>query len=311
MLLAAVCAGRLFGAEPLTGCLAAIQTAVAHGAAGRWNESERELTEVIAQAKDHPLCMGIAYGDLAVLQQRRGDIKGAERYAQQSVTAIDTAGAPGEMALGRPLQVLAQAYIAEHRFDKAKEVLERLEHLPAVSLRDRAVRAGARAWIDEAEGRWQDVERQYHTAIGEWEKAGEGDTISVVPELSNLGLLYLSKGRLGDAAPLFERAWRISGASKETTSEQRLIVTTNLGVLYAKQHRWQAAAEVLRPGLEIAETGTGVGADARRRLYETYVLVLRHTGQKQEAKALQARADALLPPDTSSMTVDAAAGRQR
>jgi hypothetical protein len=103
-----------------------------------------------------------------------------------------------------------------------------------------------------------------------------------------------------------------SAAFEETTSEQRLTVATNLGVLYAKQHRWQAAAELLRPCLEIAEAGTVVGANARRRLYETYVLVLRRTGQKREAKALQARADALLP-DTSSMTVDAgeAPGRRR
>jgi hypothetical protein len=80
---------------------------------------------------------------------------------------------------------------------------------------------------------------------------------------------------------------------------------TNLGVLYAKQGRWQAAAELLPHALEIADAGTGIGTVARRRLYDTYAQVLRRSGQKREAKALQARADALLPPDTSSMTVDA------
>jgi tetratricopeptide (TPR) repeat protein len=126
-----------------------------------------------------------------------------------------TGGAEGGIALGRPLQVLAEAYIAEQRFDKAKAVLVGLERLPEASLRDRAVREGARAWIDANQGRWQDAERHYHAAIGEWEKAGESDTLSVVPELSNLGLLYLNKGRLADAGPLFERAWRITDASSE------------------------------------------------------------------------------------------------
>jgi hypothetical protein len=79
---------------------------------------------------------------------------------------------------------------------------------------------------------------------------------------------------------------------------------TNMGVLYAKQGRFPAAAELLRRALEIAEAGTGVAATIKRRLYDTYALVLMRSGQKREARALQARADALLPPDTSSMTVD-------
>jgi tetratricopeptide (TPR) repeat protein len=314
VILPAVYACRLFGAEDLTGCLAAVKTAVAESAAGRWSESERELVGIIAEASDgNRLCLGIASGDLAVLLQRRGDVKGAERYARQSVAALETGGPEYEIALARPLQALAQAYLAEQRFAKAKEVLARLEHLPESSPRDRALRVGARAWIDANEGRWQDAERHYRAAIGEWEKAGEGDAVSVVPELSNLALLYLNQRRLAHAAPLFERAWRITDTSKEATDEQRVTVMTNLGVLYTKQRRWQVAAELLRRSLEIAETGTGVGADARRRLYETYALVLQRTGQKQEAKALQARADALLPPDTSSMTVDAgdSAGRGR
>ena len=101
MLLPAVCACRLFGAEPLKGCLAAIQTAVAHSAAGRWSESERELAGIIAEAlAGNRLCLGIATGNLAVLLQRRGDIKGAETFARQSVAALGT-GPEFEMALTR------------------------------------------------------------------------------------------------------------------------------------------------------------------------------------------------------------------
>ena len=313
VLLPAVFVGRLLGAEPLTGCLAAIQTAVAQSAAGRWSDAERALVGIIAETSSgNRLCLGIASGDLAVLLQRRGDVKGAERYARQSVDVLETGGPEYETALARPLQVLAGVYLDEKRFAKASEVLKRLEHLPASSPRDRAVQAGARAWIDANEGRWQDAEQHYHEAIAEWEAAGGGDTMSVVPELSNLALLYLNQRRLADAAPLLERAWHLADTSKEATNEQRVTLMTNLGVLYTKQRRWQAAGELLRRSLEMAEAGTGVGADARRRLYETYALVLRQTGQRREAKLLQARADALLPPDTSSMTVDAGetAGRR-
>ena len=216
------------------------------------------------------------------------------------------------MALARPLQVLADAYLAQQRFAKAEEVMGRLEYLPGVSPRDRAARAGSHALIEANAGRLQDAERHYRAAIGGWEEAGEGDGMSVVPELTNLALMYLQQRRLADAAPLFERARRIADSSKEATDEQRLTIMTNLGVLYAKQGRWQVAAELLPRALEIAEEGTGIGTVARRRFYDTYALVLRRSGQKREAKALQARADALLPPDTSSMVVDAGetAGRR-
>jgi tetratricopeptide (TPR) repeat protein len=249
---------------------------------------------------------------LAVLLQRRGDVKGAERYALQSVATLEAGGPEYDMALARPLRVLAETYLAERRFAKAKEVLARLENLPEISPRDRAAQAGAHALIDTNEGRWQDAERHYHAAIRAWEEADEGDAISVVPELTNLALLYLNQRRLVEAAPLLERARQITDTSKESTDEQRLTVMTNLAVLYSKQQRWPAAAEQLRRAMEIAETGTG-GSIATRRLYETYALVLRRSGQKREAKALQARADALLLPDTSSMTVDIgeAAGRRR
>jgi tetratricopeptide (TPR) repeat protein len=249
---------------------------------------------------------------LAVLLQRRGDVKGAEKYARQAVAALEAGGPKYEIALARPLRVLAETYLAEQRFAKAKEVLARLEHLPEISPRDRAGQAGAQALIDTNEGRWQDAERHYRAAIGAWEEAGEGDAMSIVPELTNLALLYVNQRRLAEAAPLFERARDITDTSKEATDEQRLTVMTNLGVLYSKQGRLPAATEFLRRAMEIAEAGTG-GSIAKRRLYETYALVLRRSGQKREAKALQARADALLLPDTSSMTVDIreAAGRRR
>jgi len=306
MLLPVVCGCRLFGSEPLTGCLAAIKTAVSHNAAGRWSESERDLVGIIAETSgDNRLCLGIASADLAVLLQRRGDVKQAERYALQSVAALETGGAEYEIALARPLQVLAEAYLAEQRFAKAKAVMARLEYLPASSPRDRAVRAGSLALIEANEQRWQDAERHYRAAISEWEAANEGDRLSVVPELTNLALIYLRQRRLADAAPLFERAWHIAETAKDATDELRLTTMTNLGVLYAKQGRWPAAAEFLPRALKIADEGTGIHPIVRRRLYETYALVLGRLGKKREAKALRARADALLPPDTSSMTADA------
>ena len=79
-----------------------------------------------------------------MLLQRRGDVKGAERYARQSVAALEADGPEHEVALARPLQVLAGVYLDEKRFARASEVLARLEHLPAASPRDRAVRQGAR-----------------------------------------------------------------------------------------------------------------------------------------------------------------------
>src|SRR5262245_8699927 len=102
ILVPAVCASRLLGAEPLTGCLAAVQTAATHGAAGRWTESERELLGIIANASGGTgLCLGIAFANMAVLRQRRGEVKGVERYALQSVAVLEKGGPECEIALAR------------------------------------------------------------------------------------------------------------------------------------------------------------------------------------------------------------------
>jgi hypothetical protein len=80
------------------------------------------LVGIIAQASGSDrLCFGIASADLAVPLQRR-DVKGAERHALQSVAALDAGGAEYEIALARPLQVLAEAYFADQRYAKAKDV---------------------------------------------------------------------------------------------------------------------------------------------------------------------------------------------
>jgi tetratricopeptide (TPR) repeat protein len=128
--------------------------------------------------------------------------------------------------------------------------------------------------------------------------------MSAVPELTNLALLYLNQRRLTDAAPLLERAWHITDRTEDASDEQRITAMTNLGVLYGKQRRWPAAAGLLQKAMTIAAAGTAIRTTARRRLYETYAEVLRRSGQKGEAKALQAEAASLFPPDTSSLTVD-------
>jgi tetratricopeptide (TPR) repeat protein len=211
--------------------------------------------------------------------------KGAERYARQSVAAFDAAPPDYEAALVRPLQALAQTYLAEQRFASAKEVLARLERLPVSSSRDRALQAGARALIAANEQRWKDAEQEYRLAIGAWETAGEGNAVSAVPELTNLALLYLNQRRLTDAEPLLERAWHIVDRAKDAGNEQRIRVMTDLGVLYGKQGRWSAAAGLLRKAMEIAGAATEMDTPARRRLYETYAEALRRCGQKSAAKA--------------------------
>jgi len=304
MLLPLVCACEVLGGADFTGCLAAVQTAVSQTVAGHPDEAERQLVTIITDSQTDRVCLGFAAGDLAVILQRKGDMKGAERYAKQSVAAFDAAAPDYEPALVRPLQVLAQTYLAQQRFASAKEALARLERLPISSSRDRALQAGARGLIAANEQRWKDAEQEYRLAIGAWETAGEGNAISAVPELTNLALLYLNQRRLTDAEPLLERAWHIVDSAEDAGNEQRITVMTNLGVLYGKQSRWPAAAELLRKAMDIAGTVPEIGTTARRRLYETYAEVLRRCGQKGAAKALQAEADSLFPPDTSSLTVD-------
>ncbi len=304
VLLPVMCVCEVGGAEDFSGCLAAVQTAVAQSVAGYPDQAERQLAAIIADSGTSPACLGFASGDLAVLLQRKGDTKAAERYAKQSVAALEAAGPGYRMALIRPLQVLAQTYLAGQRFASAKEVLARLESFPELSSRDRALHAGARALIAANERRRKDAEQEYRLAIGAWETAGEGNAMSAVPELTNLALLYLNQRRLADAAPLLEHAWHITDRTEDASDEQRITAMTNLGVLYGKQRRWPAAAGLLQKAMTIAAAGTPVGTTARRRLYETYAEVLWRSGQKGEARALQARAASLFPPDTSSLTVD-------
>jgi tetratricopeptide (TPR) repeat protein len=287
-----------------TACESVLASANTGITGGQLDRSKAQLTGLLAgfaHTPENTLCLGIAASNLAVIAQREGNLKDAEQYGTIAVATFAQAD-PDDLAMVRPLQVLAGVYISQGRLEKAKHVIARIESFTMPATKDSALLAGARAAILESEGRVRDAERQYRAAIDEWEKAGEGASLGVVPELCNLALLYMKQKHFDEAALLLRRALKVMDASKEPDSQLRVRVLTNLGILYVRGHDWPGAEAVLGRAMEIARH-SGFQSDVKRRLYEAYAAALKQTGHKREARNLESEATAIFGSDPSSAVV--------
>jgi tetratricopeptide (TPR) repeat protein len=291
-------------AAPSTECEAALAWAVEGARLGPSDASKTRFAELLATFEHTPgnaLCLGIAASNAAAIAQRQGDVRDAERFASRAVTTLETLG-PRDPSLGRPLQLLAGAYIAQGQFDKARKFLARIESIGPLAPVDAALLAGARATMLEREGRLHEAERQYQEAMSRWEKASPGVALDIVPEMENLALLYMKQERSKEAESLLRSALSIVDTVAEPAAGLRVAVLTNLGIFRVRQHDWSGAQASLARAMAIA-LQSEVQPDVRRRLYEAYAVVLRKAGRKREARKIVDQARGIVMSQSSSQVV--------
>jgi len=129
----------------------------------------------------------------------------AEILAQRSLSILATSYPPGDLALLRPLQILAGARLAQGKTAKARDALRKMESIRIERPQDRALIHGLAAAILQVEGKLKEASASIlrNPRLG---ATGNGDTADVVALLTDLGSLYLKRGQLDQAGQALDRA---------------------------------------------------------------------------------------------------------
>lgn len=269
-------------------------------------EAATQLSEFLAsltQTPDNTLCSGVSLSNLGYAFRDLGKSGEAEQAARHSVESFESSVGVASPWLCRPLLLLVRLSLERGTIRQAEALLSRVESLPLSAHGDLALVIGLRAHFLEQSGDFRPAERAYREAIAEWEKAGEGDTPSVLPELSNLALLYGSYGDVRKALVLLERAWRIvDGSSVDTNTCFRVLLAfastlTRQGDNKRTESYFQRAIallDALPPGLR------QVDGEAVYRAYQGF---LKQKGRNREARMIERQALALFGPSASSSVV--------
>ena len=299
-----VCAS---GAQTDPDCRSASGDAAPSLNAGRLDDARAALTGAL---KNHS-CLGTTLAALAALERGAGNFRDAEHYGFKAVRLLERSRG-NEVLLYYALRTLALTYVDRGIPGKALPIIEHLGAMTFLEVSDRAALRGLLAAALQASGDARGAEGEYLTAIRMWE--GCCEATRSVPELSNLGLLYLNSGRLGEAAEFLLRA--LSALTVPTTGndDQKIDILNNLAVLRARQHELRGAQTYAQQAVELLENS---GPEKHRHAAEVYrncAAVFRSSHRKQEAKVLESRAKAVqgLPQATVDVSeLNGFAGRRK
>jgi tetratricopeptide (TPR) repeat protein len=238
-------------------------------------------------------CMGVILNNMAAAMSLAGHMAEAEILAQRALSILETSYPPGDLALLRPLQILAGARLAQGKTARAREALRKMESIRIERPQDRALIHGMTAAVLQVEGKLKEAEREYLAAIRWWEATASGDTADVVALLTDLGSLYIKRGELDQARQALDRARAVLVGAKDSTPIDQINLLTVRALLHAKRHEWPDAEENLRHAISIADRQARQAGTVLAPVLESYAFVLRKIGRIQEARAFERRASAL------------------
>jgi tetratricopeptide (TPR) repeat protein len=287
-------------------CETANRQARAFLAEERLQDAKTLLLQTTAQLGDSPddkLCRGLTLGNLASVRVRLGELRSAKEAAETAVSQLEETLGVDTIALRYPLELLANIAIQNEDFGKGFKLLSRVEKLPQASHSNSATIQGLRAVLMMREGKDLDAEKEYRSAIRERELASEQETAEAIPELWNLGVLYLSDRRAAEAIPLLERCLRIIDHSPPN-AELKVKTFLALGLAHARLGNNPPAGNYFRRAIDLIDgLPPALRSDLGRILYSQYAQFLRGVGQKKEAKEIAKKGEKWYGRDTPHLTV--------
>jgi tetratricopeptide (TPR) repeat protein len=203
----------------------------------RFADAGKELSEFLGwldHSPENALCSGVTQSNLAYAFRDAGRDREAEHAALRSVESFEISLGFASPWLCRPLLLLVRLSLEQGRLRDASAILSRVESLPLSRHEDLALVKGLRGNLLEQSQNLRHALIAYRESIAEWEKAGEGSSPDIVPELSNLALAYEKSGDSAQALATLERAWHIvDKPSGDANTRVRLLLA--FAVTLAKQ----------------------------------------------------------------------------
>ncbi len=283
----------------LNKCIPLAQTVIYQLNTDKFGEAEAALAAALANGSE-PACVARIFTNMAAALSSSGGFADAERLAERAVRILDSTPAPEGRVLLRSLQILAAARFELGKTGKSREALNRMSTFPMERPEDRAVAHGMHGILLQAEGKSRDAELEYLAGLQAWESA-EGDSANTASALSCLASLYLKEGRLDEAHRALERAVAIFSRAKDTASLDHINVLHLRSALRYRRGEWREAEEDLRDAVAMADRQLLLGPVTYAALLADYAQVLRKNRRGREARAIQARAAALGPRQSSTL----------
>jgi tetratricopeptide (TPR) repeat protein len=242
--------------------------------------------------------------NLAQNEQDAGDYAAAETAFNHGLARIHEEKADDSVLIGLQTH-LSELYIAETRPEEAEPLLRRtVSTLRAASVRDPiglaiadedlAVACIMRHKFTEPE----DLLREAQTLI---EAEGGANDPKLIASLLTYAGFLTAQHRYDDAVAPAERAWSlVKGSTVHIPKPYLASAMSVLGAVYYHVGRSPDAESCARQSVELAEQSLGPHHPRLGFYLANYAVILKQAGRKDEAKAVQKRADQILADNGAS-----------
>jgi len=289
----AALAGSAFAQSAETLTLLAGQQMFAQGQYSLARETLESLLQDVSNGAPNDEFRAAIMDNLGVVNEGAGDYSNAERRFNEGLSILRAAPGDSSVDLKRHL---AELYIREHRPQEAEPLLRQAVNASLSSPRpdpvalssgynDLAVACLMRRDFGEAET----FSRQAQTII---ETRLDSNPEALAGSLLTYAELLSDQHHFTEALVPTEHALQILRANKPTISKSYLAsALTAAGAVYFRAGRNTEAESCARQAAELAEEVLGP-QHRRVGLYlANYAAVLKHSGHKKEAKAIEKRSE--------------------
>jgi tetratricopeptide (TPR) repeat protein len=263
------------------------------------------LLDVRKEPSPHHLA-ALVYDCLGLDEQDGGDYGAAETAYNHGLAAVH-AQTPDDPILIALQTHLAELYIAEIRPDDAEPILRQavvalrgstqVDNIAlAIAGEDLAVVGIMRRKFLEPEA----LLRKSQTLIEN--AAGPSDPRLTASLLTYAGLLVAQR-RFAEAVAPAERAWQLLNTSSMTVPKPFAASALSvLGAVYYHVGRLDEAESYTRLAVDMATASIGPRHPRLGRYLSNYAAILKSAGRKNEAKAIQKKADEILQQSPSAVS---------
>ena len=265
-------------------------------ALARWDDSETQQRQALAEAKAHSntKLVAAASNNLAQLLQDTNRMGEAEPLMRRALEISRASFGEHHPTVATCLNNLAQLLKATNRIGEAEPLMRRAleiskasfgEHHPTVAIR-----------LSNLAGLLKDTNRMGEAALLmrralEISKASFGEHHpTVATYLNNLAQLLKATNRMREAEPLMRRALEIDEASFGEDHPTVAIRLNNLAALLKDTNRMGEAEPLMRRALEIDEASFGEHHPTVAMGLNNLALLLKDTSRMGEAEPLMRRA---------------------
>jgi tetratricopeptide (TPR) repeat protein len=276
-------------------------------ASGQLAEAEDDVKTAMANRTSElrPACEGLMLHNLAALKLLAGSLAEAESLAGRSIAILEPALGSGNIGLLRPLHVLFSARLDQGKIGRARESLLKMQRIRVSNPEERALLHGAEAALSHVEGRFNESELAFRSALTAWQETGKFDGGEVAAVLSGLANLYLVQGRLKEAADTLDRAFAAVNDAPDAAPADYLKLLRVRAALERRQGEWRKAAEDLRQAVNLTLVQREPDSGLLAALMAEYGEALRRQHRPREARAIEKRVAALRDVSGVNGVVDA------